>query len=138
MNGIKINVLGNYMPSGHDASRIVDSNGLAPTVKENHGTVTAVAVRGRYNENGNTQQQIEMSDREYANTITTVQKDSMVTNGLRIRKLTPKECWRLMAFDDEDFEKAAQINSNTQLYKQAGNSIVVNVLEEIFKKLFCI
>ena len=55
---------------------------------------------------------------------------------LRIRKLTPKECWRLMGFDDEDYEKAAQVNSNTQLYKQAGNSIVVNVLMAIFKKLF--
>lgn len=56
-------------------------------------------------------------------------------NNLRIRKLTPKECWRLMGFDDEDFEKAAKENSNTQLYKQAGNSIVVNVLEAIFKNL---
>lgn len=55
---------------------------------------------------------------------------------LRIRKLTPKECWRLMGFDDVDFEKAEKINSNTQLYKQAGNSIVVNVLEAIFKELF--
>ena len=54
---------------------------------------------------------------------------------LRIRKLTSKECWRLMGFDDEDFEKASRVNSNTQLYKQAGNSIVVNVLEEILKKL---
>ena len=54
---------------------------------------------------------------------------------LQIRKLTPKECWRLMGFDDEDFEKAEKINSNTQLYKQAGNSIVVNVLEEILKNL---
>lgn len=54
---------------------------------------------------------------------------------LRIRKLTPKECWRLMGFDDVDFEKAEKINSNTQLYKQAGNSIVVNVLEAIFKEL---
>ena len=42
----------------------------------------------------------------------------------------------LMGFDDEDFEKAEKINSNTQLYKQAGNSIVVNVLEAIFKELF--
>lgn len=57
-------------------------------------------------------------------------------DGLRIRKLTPKECWRLMGFDDEDFEKASKVNSNTQLYKQAGNSIVVNVLESIFKNLF--
>lgn len=56
-------------------------------------------------------------------------------NGLRIRKLTPKECWRLMGFDDEDFEKASKVNSNAQLYKQAGNSIVVNVLEAILKNL---
>lgn len=55
---------------------------------------------------------------------------------IKIRKLTPKECWRLMGFDDEDFEKAEKVNSNTQLYKQAGNSIVVNVLEAIFKNLF--
>lgn len=58
-----------------------------------------------------------------------------VVNGYRIRKLTPLECWRLMGFDDADFAKAAQVNSNTQLYKQAGNSIVVNVLEGILKNL---
>jgi len=56
-------------------------------------------------------------------------------NNLRIRKLTPKECWRLMGFDDEDFEKASEVNSNTQLYKQAGNSIVVNVLYRILENL---
>lgn len=53
----------------------------------------------------------------------------------KVRKLTPKECFRLMGFDDEDFEKAAKVSSQTQLYKQAGNSIVVNVLETIFKEL---
>ena len=53
----------------------------------------------------------------------------------RIRKLTPKECWRLMGFDDSDFEKAEKVCSNTQLYKQAGNSIVVNVLEGILGEL---
>lgn len=56
-------------------------------------------------------------------------------NNLRIRKLTPKECFRLMGFDDEDFYKAEAVNSNTQLYKQAGNSIVVDVLEAIFTNL---
>lgn len=62
--------------------------------------------------------------------------DSMGTvDNYRIRKLTPKECWRLMGFDDLDFEKAEKVNSNTQLYKQAGNSIVVNVLEAILKNL---
>ena len=54
----------------------------------------------------------------------------------RIRKLTPKECWRLMDFTDEDFNKAEKVNSNTQLYKQAGNSIVVNVLVAIMGQLF--
>ena len=51
---------------------------------------------------------------------------------LRIRKLTPKECYRLMGFSDDDFEKSESVpTSNTQLYKQAGNSIVVDVLEEL-------
>ena len=54
---------------------------------------------------------------------------------VRIRKLTPKECWRLMGFTDEDFEKAQEVNSDTQLYKQAGNSIVVQVLQAIFGEM---
>lgn len=55
----------------------------------------------------------------------------------RVRKLTPLECWRLMGFSDEDFYKAKNAGiSNSQLYKQAGNSIVVPVLESIFKELF--
>ena len=54
----------------------------------------------------------------------------------RVRKLTPLECWRLMSFTDEDFYKAKNAGvSNSQLYKQAGNSIVVKVLEGIFKNL---
>ena len=55
---------------------------------------------------------------------------------LIIRKLTPLECFRLMGFNDEDFYKAEKVNSNTQLYKQAGNSIVVDVIEEIYEQLF--
>ncbi len=58
-----------------------------------------------------------------------------ILNNLQIRKLTPRECWRLMGFDDEDFDKAQKFNSDSQLYKQAGNSIVVNVLEAILKNL---
>lgn len=58
-------------------------------------------------------------------------------HNFRIRKLTPKEYWRLMGFDDSDFEKAKSTGiSNTQLYKQAGNSIVVDVLQYIFRNLF--
>lgn len=59
-----------------------------------------------------------------------------VNGDTRIRKLTPKECWRLMGFDDESFSRAEKVVSNSQLYKQAGNSIVVNVLMAIFEKLF--
>lgn len=74
-----------------------------------------------------------------SNTLTTVQKDNYVVepkiyNGYRIRKLTPRECWRLMGVKDEQFDKLHDL-SNTQLYKLAGNSIVVNVLEAIFKNL---
>ena len=68
--------------------------------------------------------------------ISEYKRNIAVVNNLRIRKLTPKECWRLMGFDDADFHKARDAGmSNTQLYKQAGNSIVVDVLEAIFIQL---
>lgn len=72
-------------------------------------------------------------------TKSTWQENNFVKNGsqdYRIRKLTPKECWRLMGISDEDFEKAQSVNSNSQLYKQAGNAIVVDVLEAIFGRLY--
>jgi DNA (cytosine-5)-methyltransferase 1 len=92
-------VIGNYSPSNHDASRIVDNNGIAPTVKENHGTVTAT------------------------------------NHNLRIRKLTPLECWRLMGIDDSYFNKAKVVNSNAQLYKQCGNGIVIDVFAKIIETM---
>ena len=58
-----------------------------------------------------------------------------VESRYRIRKLTPRETWRLMGFDDADYDKASSVNSNTQLYKQAGNSIVKQVLMAIFSKM---
>lgn len=110
-------------------------------MKEESKKVTAAAMRGRYDEDGCVQQHVEVSDREYANALTTVQKDSMAAIKkempfLRIRKLTPKECFRLMGFEDADFEKAEAVNSNAQLYKQAGNSIVVPVVQGIIQGLF--
>lgn len=59
-----------------------------------------------------------------------------VIEDMQIRKLTPKEYWRLMNFDDEDYDKAQRVVSETQLYKQAGNSIVVNCLVAIFGQMF--
>lgn len=58
-----------------------------------------------------------------------------VTNGLGIRKLTPCECFKLQGFSVEDFKKAEAVNSNTQLYKQAGNSITVDVLCHLYQNL---
>lgn len=58
-----------------------------------------------------------------------------VTNEWRVRKLTPKECWRLMGFTDEDYGNASSVVSKSQLYKQAGNSIVIPVLEALFRQL---
>lgn len=59
----------------------------------------------------------------------------MIANSLRIRKLTPLECWRLMGISDDDYEKASKVCSNSQLYKQAGNAIVVDVLMAIFGEM---
>lgn len=71
-------------------------------------------------------------------TLTTITKPNIIENeyDFRIRKLTPKECWRLMGIKDSDFDKARQVVSNSQLYKQAGNAIVIDVLYYIFKNLF--
>lgn len=69
---------------------------------------------------------------EIAHTLTTQQEMATLTSELRIRRLTPKECWRLQAFPDELFDKAQQAGlSDSQLYKQAGNSVTVNVIEYI-------
>lgn len=84
--------------------------------------------------------EFDMSNRAYLDTgcsptLTATDSPKVAINEpIYIRKLTPKECWRLMGFDDSDIDKAIAVGiSNAQLYKQAGNSIVVNVLMEIFK-----
>ncbi|MDG6143660.1 DNA (cytosine-5-)-methyltransferase, partial [Lactococcus formosensis] len=57
-----------------------------------------------------------------------------VFDGIRVRRLTPRECWRLQGFPDWAFDKAQEVNSNSQLYKQAGNSVTVNVIAEIARR----
>lgn len=133
-----IKVVGRLDIKGQDQiKRVYEVGGVSPTLSTMGGgnrqpKVMIVASRGRGSQNI---QHLEPRKDGMTNTITSVQKDNYLQEGFRIRKLTPKECWRLMGFDDEDFEKAAKVNSNTQLYKQAGNSIVVNVLEAILKEL---
>lgn len=79
--------------------------------------------------------QNRICDSEVATAVATSLQPNYLDSAFRVRKLTPKECWRLMGFDDKSFEKAERVCSNTQLYKQAGNSIVVNVLERILENL---
>lgn len=97
MTNDKVKTLGNYSPSEHNASKIVDVDYSAPTVRENHGTVTAI-------------------------------------NDLRIRKLTPRECFRLMGVKDDDVDKLVELSNSTQ-YHLAGDSIVTTVLMAIFGEL---
>lgn len=115
----------------YQQNRIYDSDGVALCNSSSKSFNPWYAVAQRKREDG---QMIEQSNREIANAITSIQTDSMVGN-IRIRKLTPRECWRLMGFTDEDFDKAAKVCSDSRLYSQAGNSIVVDVLCAIFREM---
>ncbi|EGP5087747.1 DNA (cytosine-5-)-methyltransferase [Enterococcus faecium] len=70
-----------------------------------------------------------------ANTLLTGEEQAVVTENYRIRKLTLRECWRLQGFPDWAFDQAKQVNSDSQLYKQAGNSVTVPVIADIAKRL---
>lgn len=103
-----------------------------------------VAMRGRNPDNPSdrtvgspTEQRLEMNMQGTSNCLTSVQKDNLLLEKpqYRIRKLTPRECGRLMGVSDEDIDKMAAVNSNTQLYKQFGNSIVVDVMCAMFRNL---
>lgn len=150
---ILINQIGLLDMKGNEQiRRVYGSDGLSPTLSTMQGGNTQpkildfpciAASRGRnpLNPSDRTpetyvEQRLEPNTKGLCNTITSVQKDNYVLeNNFRIRKLTPLECWRLMGFSDRDFEKAAKVCSNSQLYKQAGNSIVVDVLVNIFNNL---
>ena len=150
----KIVQLGNVNPFGKGMNgNVFDENGLAPTLTTNKGEGNKIAIRqatkkgyiecelggvadlsypesktrrGRVQENG-----------QICPTITATETGvCRIESPIRIRKLTPKECFRLMGFSDENFEAAEKMVSNSQLYKQAGNSIVVDVLYYILVELY--
>lgn len=142
MGGIYTDVTENFNRGLYpDVSRTIKA------VKNDAGCIERkiVASRGRNPDNPSdrtagmpTEQVLEPNPENICNALTTVQKDNMlleIAEQYRVRKLTPKECWRLMGFSDDDYEKAAEVNSKTQLYKQAGNSIVKDVLMAIFSQL---
>jgi len=121
--------------------RVYSVEGLAPCLNTCQGggrEPKIMAMRGR-KENGKYKQRLEINENEMSNTITSVQKDNLVVEQqkYRTRKLTCRECFRLMGVDDADIDKIqASGISNSQQYKLAGNSIVVDVLYHIFRKAF--
>lgn len=145
-----------FMDNGtgkHQSNTVYDENALCPNITTVEGGGTQqikvcesqiVAMRGRNPDNPSdrtvgspTEQRLEVNIQGTSNYLTSVQKDNLLLEKTqyRIRKLTPRECGRLMGVPDEDIDKMAAVNSNTQLYKQFGNSIVVDVMCAMFKNL---
>ncbi len=146
MKNDKVKTPGNYSPSEHNASKIVDVEYSAPTVRENHGPVTAIACQAKvvgmltgekWEKNDEINRRVydpeTVSPALCTNTGGNHEKKVMV-NDLRIRKLTPRECFRLMGVKDEDIDKLTDL-SNSTLYHLAGDSIVTTVLMAIFGEL---
>lgn len=136
----KVEVLGNYSPSNHESSRIVFSSSSSsyPTVKENHGTIPAIdesELLGGFGSKGSTNQ-YRTQNRVYSSspTLSTTFNPNFKC-GLRIRKLTPKECYRLMGLKDDDIVKISRNQSDAANWHLAGDSIVTTCLMAIFGEL---
>lgn len=158
-------VVAGKLPGNHDQnSRVYNPRGLAPTLSTMQGggqepkiiqkargfnkgaqhSIAPTLSSNSYQENNHVKiyDFYNKSKKEIVGTLTasghqgnTKAGTFGISDGFRIRKLTPKECWRLQGFPDWAFDKAQEVNSNSQLYKQAGNSVTVNVIAEIAKRL---
>ena len=119
--------------------RVYDIEGISPTLNTMQGggrepkVVIPILTPDRENKRQNGRR--FKTDREPMFTLTAQDRHGVMTEGLKIRKLTPRECWRLQGFPDWAFDKAQEVNSKTQLYKQAGNSVTVNVIKAIAERL---
>ena len=116
---------------------VVSDEGVSPTHTAGHGNMPKVLKVGNVNPSGNGMNGNVFSDNGLSPTLTTNKGEgNKILSNLRIRKLTPKECFRLMGFDDSAYEAASKVVSNSQMYKQTGNSIVVDVLYYILVELY--
>ena len=148
----KIAVLGNTSHTGYKAHDVHDINGLSPTVAaRDYKGPKQIAVREATKQGYAIAEQGDSVNVTYPDSKTrrgrvgkqiaqTLQagevNQGVVMNDIRIRKLTPLECWRLQSFTDEQFYKAKDSGvSNSQLYKQAGNAVTVNVVDYIVKNI---
>lgn len=140
----KVDYIGNYSKSNFNQTSIVGKNGIAPTVTENHGQVTSICESellggiGEKDSNGGTQWKFQnrVYNSENSSPSVTTAFNPNYKAGLRIRKLTPRECFRLQAVKDEDIDLIMENQSNSLGYHLAGDSICITVLMGIFSKLF--
>ena len=147
----KLIQVGNLKGKFQSSNRVYSPKGLAPTINTmgGGGLEPKIAIReatqkgysiatvGDYVnlEFPNSKTRRGRVGKQVANTLLTSDSQGVVTETLKIRKLTPRECWRLQGFPDWVFDKAQEVNSNSQLYKQAGNSVTVNVIKAIGGRL---
>jgi site-specific DNA-cytosine methylase len=145
---IEINTEGvsNCLTSVQKDSMVLESSILTPKRTEYGRAIRKEYESGNIKESRHNMTQLEPRGDGISNTVTTINKDNLLLEKnkkdleeqevqYRIRKLTPRETWRLMDFSDEDYSKAAAVNSQTQMYKEAGNSIVRAVLMALFSQL---
>ena len=114
----------------HFEQNVFDVEGLARTLKAGGGSgnIPKIVQKPRgFNKGGEHEVAPTLSSNSW-------HENNLLKSGIRIRKLTPRECWRLQGFPDWAFEKAQEVNSNSQLYKQAGNSVTVPVIYEIARR----
>ena len=151
---IKSNIIkqfGVLQPNFNQCGVVYETDGIAPTIRAYQGGGLEPKIRVKEaTSQGYAEAQIGDSvnlshpnsktrrsrvGKQIANTLLTGESQGVIEPDFRIRKLTPRECWRLQGFPDWAFDKAQEVNSNSQLYKQAGNSVTVNVIAAIAKEL---
>lgn len=140
---VAVNQVGNVSDSDSfggnpQTGRVYDPEGLSPTLNTMTGggqpkIAIPVLTPDRIKKQQNGRRFKTNGEPEF--TLTGQDRHGILTNGLRIRKLTPLECWRLQGFPDWAFDKAQEVNSNSQLYKQAGNSVTVPLMEFVAKRM---
>nr|DAD91085.1 MAG TPA: Cytosine specific methyltransferase [Siphoviridae sp. ctkTE1]DAE10434.1 MAG TPA: Cytosine specific methyltransferase [Siphoviridae sp. ct2A828] len=147
----EIKKYGTIQPNYNQSEVVYDTDGIAPTIRAYQGGNLEPKIRVKEaTKQGYAESEVGDSvnlshpnsktrrgrvGKQIANTLLTGDSQGVVEPDFRIRKLTPRECWRLQGFPDWAFDKAQEVNSNSQLYKQAGNSVTVNVIEVIARKL---
>lgn len=146
----EIKKYGTIQPNYNQSGVVYDTDGIAPTIRAyQEGNLEPKIRVKEATKQGYAEAEIGDSvnlshpnskirrgrvGKQIANTLLTGESQGVIEPDFRIRKLTPRECWRLQGFPDWAFDKAQEVNSNSQLYKQAGNSVTVNVIAAIAKK----